>query len=126
MRMEEELLKPKSIKDISVGSTITTVGGKYNNLTAKVAKVGGSYVTFLHPITKEQKRTLWKHCYLHVNVGSETKPPKPPKGFSEQGASKKQVEVLMDLLNEKLKDCSINTHKECVSIMQKNLEEREK
>ena len=44
--MENILIKPNSIKEIKVGDIITTVGGKHAHLTAKVVKVGTSYITF--------------------------------------------------------------------------------
>lgn len=115
--MEDNLIKPKSAKDIKAGDIVTTVGGKYANLTVEVVKVGGSYVTFLHPVTKETKRTWWSFCYVHPvkdeTIQRETMTP-----------SDVQVDVLLEMLTEKLQNCSIQKHTECLKIIQDGLNKR--
>ena len=116
-KMYDNLIKPKSVKDFKVGDTVTTIGGKYANLTAKVVKVGSSYITFLHPITKKENRTWWSSCYIH--------PPKNDKGASKTtSSSETQVDVLLELLTGKLDDCSITKHIECVEIIKESLNKR--
>ena len=114
------MLKPKSISEIGVGQTITIVGGKYRNVTTVVTKVGTTYVTFTHPVTKDSNRAHWSFCRVHhvaapnnVNLGTNN--------LNKSTSARQQVDVLIDLLMEKLAECTVEDRAVAMQTLQSKL-----
>ena len=69
-------------------------------------------------MTKQHTRTWWTFCRLH---------PKTTEKNEKIGdiSSDTKVDVLVELLTEKLDACSIEKHIECVSIIETGLKKRQ-